>query len=226
MDERDRMDRRDDGDVITGWRAWNLSDGAEGPTLHPLSSDGDPWPPREALRARCEVRPLWRWRRRHAAPASRCRCGVHAARSLEDLDRPRPAWPPAPVVGTVSLWGHVVEHERGWRAALAYPARLRVVCAMCAWFEPGPGLPVVVHRFGRYVYALCDVHEDGIELPDGRTSVPTDADPAELESRLLQTYAVDLLPFEAVERLFRLPRTPDPPPYWPTIRIARRRRGA
>jgi hypothetical protein len=28
------------------------------------------------------------------------------------------------VIGRVSLWGRVVECERGWRAACAYPARL------------------------------------------------------------------------------------------------------
>ena len=36
--------------------------------------------------------------------------------------------------------------------------------------------------------------------------------------RLLEAYAVDLLPLERVESLFRQPRTPDPPPYAPTIR--------
>jgi hypothetical protein len=28
------------------------------------------------------------------------------------------------VVGEVALWGHVVVHERGWRAEFAYPKRL------------------------------------------------------------------------------------------------------
>ena len=31
-----------------------------------------------------------------------------------------------PVVGRVLLWGDVHEHERGWRASLAYPERLYV----------------------------------------------------------------------------------------------------
>jgi hypothetical protein len=32
------------------------------------------------------------------------------------------------VIGRVSLWGLVVECERGWRAQLAYPERLFVGC--------------------------------------------------------------------------------------------------
>ncbi|HVH54341.1 MAG TPA: hypothetical protein VNA32_09455, partial [Actinomycetota bacterium] len=56
------------------------------------------------------------------------------------------------------------------------------------------------------------------QIPDGRRSKPADLDPSELQGRLLATYTVDLLPPERVEALFRLPRTPDPPPYAPTIR--------
>jgi hypothetical protein len=207
---------------VTGWRAWNLSGGAT-PLLHPVSVDGAPWSPREPFEARCESASLVQRWWPHEAPARRCRCGIYAARSLDDFDRPRPAWPPAAVVGTASLWGRVIEHDRGWRASSAYPSRVRLVCVMCAWFEPGPGEPVVVHAFGRRVYPLCDIHRSGIEVPDGRTSVPTDEDPRELQARLLDTYAIDLLPVEAVERLFRLPATPEPPSYWPSIRVARRR---
>ena len=32
-----------------------------------------------------------------------------------------------PIVGTVSLWGTVVEHDLGWRASHAFPERLFVV---------------------------------------------------------------------------------------------------
>ena len=208
--------------AISGWRAWNLS-GGDRPLLHPVSIDRSAWPPREAFQARCEsASPFRRWRR-HDAPAARCRCGIYAARSLRDFDRPRPAWPPAAVVGTVSLWGHVIEHDRGWRAGAAYPGRIRLVCVICAWFEPGPGRPVVVHAFAGRVFPLCDVHGSGIRLPDGRASTATDVDPATLQSRLLDAYAVDPLPFEAVEFLFRVPRIPERPAHRPSIRVARRR---
>ena len=106
--------------------------------------------PRRAVVARCRrLQPLVAGIGRHGAPDIRCRCGIYAARSLDTFERPRPAWPPAPVVGTVALWGTVIERERGWRGANAYPARLRLVCSMCAWFEPGTGVPEVVHRFER-----------------------------------------------------------------------------
>ncbi len=206
---------------ITGWRTWNLSDDpVSGPVLHPVGPGVDTWWPRQPLRARCGATPILSlFRPPHDAPAPGCTCGIYAARSLQALDRPRPAWPPPPVVGTVSLWGRVIEHERGWRAAFAYPARLRLVCAMCAWFEPGPGKPVTVHGFGGRLYTLCEVHRGGIQVPDGRRTMPADLDPGELQERLLEAYAVELLPIEHVKALFDMPRTPDIPNYLPQIRV-------
>jgi len=203
-----------------GWRTWNLSvDRAGGPLLHPAGPSAGTWWPRRPLEARCQASPvLSLFRPPHDAPNARCTCGIYAARSLGSMDRPRPAWPPPPVVGTVSLWGRVVEHELGWRAAFAYPSRLRLVCAMCAWFEPGPGRPVTVHALFRRMYTLCEAHRGGIQIPDGRRSKPADLDPGEIQARLLDSYAVEVLPLEHVAPLFRLPRTPDPAPYIPTIR--------
>jgi hypothetical protein len=201
---------------IVGWRAWDLD---AAPRLYPVSASEDAWAPGSVMHAVCALPRVLRHRRvPHDAPDPGCVCGIYATRSPEDFARPRPAWPPPTVVGTVSLWGRVIEHESGWRAASAYPARLAVVCAMCAWFEPGPGRPVAVHRFGRYLYGLCAEHAGGIEVPDGRRSRPTDLEPRALQSRLLDAYAVDLLPLERVGGLFASPRTPDPPGYIPTIR--------
>lgn len=206
---------------IRGWRVWNLWEDLAGQLrLYPVGSGSGAWEPRQVVRARCTPPPfLGLLRRPHAAPDPSCRCGIYAARSLEAFDRPRPAYPPPAVVGTVSMWGRIVEHERGWRSAQAYPAQLRLVCSMCAWFEPGPGVPRVVHRFARLLYTLCDAHRGGIQLPDGRRSAPTDLDPLELEARLLDAYAVEVVPWDRVEVLFRFPRTADPPPYKPTIRV-------
>jgi hypothetical protein len=206
---------------IEGWRVWNLSDGEGGPLLHPAGSGVDVWRPRAAVEARCGASPLTSLGigQPHEAPDFGCTCGIHAARSLAGLDRPRPAWPPPPVVGTVSLWGTVVEHERGWRARYAYPSRLGLVCAMCAWFEPGPGTPEVVHAFAGRVYTLCALHRGGIELPGGRRTSPTGRDPLALRSRLLDAYAVDPLPAAAVRSLIELPATVAPPAYVPSIRV-------
>jgi hypothetical protein len=206
---------------ITGWRTWNLSDDPSAPRLLPAGSGGRAaWEPLSAAVARCAASAiLTRSIHRHPAPDPACTCGIHASRSLEAFERPRPAWPPPCVVGTVSLWGTVIEHERGWRGRFAYPARLCLVCSMCAWFEPGPGRPVVVHRFAGSCFTLCEHHRGGIEVPDGRRTRPTKVDPKILQARLLDAYAVDLLPIESVESLFRMERTPDPPAYIPTIRV-------
>jgi hypothetical protein len=205
---------------IEGWRVWNLSEDQGGPLLRPAGSGVDAWQPRRRVEARCAAPGLLTAGiGPHDAPDIRCHCGIYASRSLDAFERRRPAWPPTPVVGTVSLWGAVVEHERGWRARFAYPARLRLVCAMCAWFEPGPGVPDVVHAFTGQLYTLCAVHRGGIEVQDGRRTQPTGIDPTQLQASLLDAYAVDLLPIEAVESLFRRPPTPVPAAYIPSIRV-------
>jgi hypothetical protein len=206
-------------EAIAGWRVWMLAERGDELRLMPAGSGVDAWEPRRAVVARCGVSSLLlAGIGRHAAPDIRCRCGIYAARSLDTFERPRPAWPPAPVVGTVALWGTVIEHERGWRGENAYPARLRLVCSMCAWFEPGSGVPEVVHRFDERLYTLCAAHRGGIQVPDGRRTRPTGIDPAALQARLIDTYAVDLLPEESVRSLFRQPATV-PLPYLPSIRV-------
>jgi len=211
-------ERRDE--PIAGWRVWNLSEGATGVRLQPAGSGVDPWEPGHAVEARCGVSPILTLGiGSHRSPDIRCRCGIYASRSLDEFERPRPAWPPPTVVGTVALWGTVVEHERGWRAQFAYPARLLLVCSMCAWFEPGPGVPDVVHTFSGNLYALCAVHRGGIQVPDGRRTAPTGIDPLELQGRLLDTYAVDLLPIGQVRSLFTQPPTRRLDLYLPSISV-------
>lgn len=215
--DRDAVDAG--SEPVEGWRIWNLSEGATGPSLLPAGSGVDAWPPRCAVVARCgrpALLPVGRGK--HDAPVFDCRCGVYAGRSLETFGRPRPAWPPPPVVGMVSLWGTVIEHERGWRGGFAYPSRLALACGMCSWFEPGPGRPAVVHGFAGKLYPLCAEHRGGIILPDGRRTRAVDIAPQALGARLLDAYAVDVLPFESYEWLFRQPPTPEPPAYVPTIR--------
>jgi hypothetical protein len=208
---------------IVGWRTWHLSPTA--PRLLPAGAGvgSDTWEPGVASTARCGLnRLLSIGRPGHESPGERCRCGIYAHRSLEDFARDTvPAYPPSSVVGTVSLWGRVIEHERGWRAARAYPARLRLVCVLCAWVEPGPGTPAVVHTFDGHASTLCLEHREGIELPDGRRTAPTGIDPALLQARLLDAYAVDLLPAERVEPLVHRPAAEAPPAFFPVIRPVR-----
>jgi hypothetical protein len=205
---------------VVGWRVWNLWDSAEGPVLLPAGSGSDAWPWRRALEARCTVpRLLTGSRVRHEAPDVDCRCGVYASASLDVVTREWPAWPSPPVVGRVALWGRTIAHERGWRARFAYPVRLRLVCIVCAWIEPGPGEPVVVHEFVDRLYTLCGEHAGGIEVPGGRRTSPTGIDPRVLQSRLLEAYAVDLLPAEPLEPLYRRPAAASMPGYFPSVRL-------
>jgi hypothetical protein len=112
---------------LIAWRLWQAAavDGAMQlvSMYHTVQ-----WPVRKALESEC-LRTRLPWCSAHQAPVRRCRCGIYATtlgvvRShllCESMDEPRRT-----VVGRVSLWGSVLECERGWRASHAYPERLYV----------------------------------------------------------------------------------------------------
>jgi len=118
---------------VHGWRLWSVVDAGGRSRLQSLVCPSIWWP-RHELVATCEASPrdsLRPWRRRmpgHAAPESRCTCGVHAMERVRHLGT---YVPPAAsrlvvqrAVGRVALWGEVIEGSRGWRAACAYPAEI------------------------------------------------------------------------------------------------------
>jgi hypothetical protein len=154
-----RLDRAplvpgDDAPLVPGpvvaWRAWALS-GHDGTLrLRPVGRYSRPWPPRRPVEARCG-----RWRF-HRAPSMDCTCGVHATREYELLRRVRGPT----VVGSVALWGAVVEHTLGYRARFGYPVRLCLVCAICFWqLGARSREPVVVAALrGGQRMPLCDHH--------------------------------------------------------------------
>jgi hypothetical protein len=95
------------------------------------------WPPGEPLVAEClrERRPLRRpWQKergQHPAPNGTCECGIYALDDPFKLSSYLDSGYPRRnafhrVIGRVSLWGTVIESERGWRASFAYPAHLFV----------------------------------------------------------------------------------------------------
>ena len=92
------------------------------------------WEPGRRVEAECLHRRLVRLSRRksHGAPHERCKCGIYAATKLSTAADYLRSLQPAPpeaiqyAVGSVSLWGLVIECERGWRASYAYPAALYV----------------------------------------------------------------------------------------------------
>jgi hypothetical protein len=112
---------------IVGWRSWLVVREGEGFRLRSVLYEAL-WPARGELIACCLRRSsLWRRSCEHVAPAYRCRCGVYAAKQPGDAASylAGRSWGDAlavhRVIGTVSLWGRVVECTRGWRASHAYP---------------------------------------------------------------------------------------------------------
>jgi hypothetical protein len=171
---------------IEGWRAWSVVERDGGYVLSSLTR-AETWTPGEPFVATCS-------RKRHDAPGRRCSCGVYAASDpgeLAGLGRIAGA-----AVGRVSLWGRLVEHSRGYRAAAAYPTRVRLVCVVC--LGEGHGEPAdVVDRdtSGDRVRLrpLCATHAAGRPLPSARP----------IEAALLDAYQVDLMPEASVRRIRR-----------------------
>ena len=129
--------------------------------------------------------------------------------------------PAVSAVGTVALWGRVIEHERGWRAEYAYPDRLTLVCVVCLQEGSGAGEPAFVVaepvRTGPYpAVAVCRDHAASVTAVGHRVMSPA----AVVRSALLDRYAVDLMPFDSVRSLFE--RDPVPVPFTaPRVRAAR-----
>ena len=171
---------------VEGWRAWSVVERDDGYVLSSLTR-AEVWEPAEPFTAACS-------RSRHHAPGRRCSCGVYAAVDPDELARlGRIA---GAVVGQVSLWGRMVEHSRGYRAATAYPTRLRLVCVVC--LGEGHGEPAaVVDRDATSARTrlrpLCLDHAEGRSLPSAHP----------IEAGLLSAYHVEVLPDTSVRRIRR-----------------------
>lgn len=119
---------------VVGWRTWLVVPEDEVFRLRSIVYD-TLWSPRNELVARCLHHAMllpWRRRSQHVPPARNCGCGIYAAREPEEavsyLDGR--SWADGlsvhRVIGTVSLWGRVVECTRGWRGSRAYPKKIYV----------------------------------------------------------------------------------------------------
>jgi hypothetical protein len=121
--------------ALIGWRVWLVVESGGELGLASVLHD-ELWPAARETVARCRRGEDLLWPAPdpplppHAAPHIRCTCGIHAARAPDDAltylrgrDDPGTV---ARVLGTVALWGSVVELERGWRASHAYPLTLLV----------------------------------------------------------------------------------------------------
>lgn len=153
-------------EALCAWRLWEVDDVDGAPRLRSLYRLSF-WPVGAPLEARCEAQRLRLSRRpRHAAPTETCTCGIYAA-PFEHIRRKLAVdggLPPGClfVLGTVSLWGDVLECERGWRAALAYPRHLFVPRGLPGAAERAVGLrdygvPVELLETSTIADALDDV---------------------------------------------------------------------
>ncbi len=107
---------------IVGYRVWTLS------TMGLKSLCGEQWHPSKSLAARCRASTVVgtiagraEAADNHDAPQVNCTCGIYAAKTLHHYGA---GYEQYGIHGEVYLWGTVVEHERGWRAQLAYPKNL------------------------------------------------------------------------------------------------------
>jgi hypothetical protein len=146
-----------------GWRVWTVVEDGGDTRLSSLVYQSV-WPPHEPMVARCR-RPFaalpWVRMSLHGPPNYDCWCGIHALASAT-LALPYLTAGVAGgatgllrILGTVSLWGRVVEGAAGWRATYAYPQRLfvpvsarRRIVLSCA---PGrPSLSTIIRGLGDY----------------------------------------------------------------------------
>ena len=115
---------------LTGYRAWRVLGSKRLWSLGQSFS----WPAMKPFEASCcEVKD-------HECPNLICGCGIWAFReievlvdALEDYDEEKT------IIGTVALWGNVVETEKGWRAQFAYPLEL--------WLK-NPNQEPIASRYG------------------------------------------------------------------------------
>lgn len=130
---------------LIGYRVWNVFPNG----LMCGQSYAEPWPPYQAMAARCGFTKsaehvhdgCWA-----APPVYRCGCGIHALkridtaelRVIEESLASRSGYgmtvytsvyddyapPMGRVWGSIKFWGRVIEHEIGYRAEFAYPSQL------------------------------------------------------------------------------------------------------
>ena len=171
---------------VIGWRTWSIGWNGDGVYLASPMQVYD-WQPMRPNRARC---------RSHFGrqlPNLGCGCGFYAVSHLQRLPVAVAGFSIG-AVGSVAMWGRVVEHTAGYRGQLAYPDRIRLVCGRCL-VARRDGVPTrIEHSDDKSLVPVCDAH-----ATEGHSSVEG-MSPAELEQEVLSAYAVDVLPLETMHR--------------------------
>jgi hypothetical protein len=183
---------------ILGWRAWRLRRTDAGLRIVP-TTPRSAWEPGIAIRATCSGAHTREYlvhnpelAASHRSPEPGCTCGIHAIKDPARLAR---AGRSTAVVGRVAMWGRVIEHTKGYRAELAYPSRLRLVCSWCLWYGRLPAVPDrVVERAGE-LRPACASHA----RRPGAVGEVLEAD--RVQQELLDAYGVEPLPAESFRPL-------------------------
>jgi len=111
--------------TLTGWRGWKVNGGK----LSALWMRGV-WEPKKATPSFCDKSsaPLWfapEPKSPHLAPHASCNCGYWSFKSLDLLTEALPSYVDSvDVIGSVEIWGRVIECENGFRSEYAYPKEL------------------------------------------------------------------------------------------------------
>lgn len=99
--------------TITAWRGWD----SDGCVLQSLGNKEE-WRPRMSIPADCACST-------HPAPDLHCRCGYWSFKRPELMKKALHNYiEDVAVVGSVEIWGRVIECENGWRSEFAYPKEL------------------------------------------------------------------------------------------------------
>jgi hypothetical protein len=142
--------------AVAGYRAWQLGLGG---VLFPLALPATPpWEP-TLNRARC-----FAGHEAHAAPATNCKCGLHALHDPDDgrLKLGHPA------VGAIAAWGEIEVYAAGFRAE--YASVIALVHEPSRSTGPPALLREAARRYGVRLVSLADLGAEASEfalpLPD------------------------------------------------------------
>jgi len=148
-------------EVVEGWRAWGVPMKRSGapPRLYSVTFREEFWTPREAQEGICLAKRRGNTNtfvqhaptKTHEVPDGECNCGLYSAKTKEHLQSMTYHRYDAEskgyfhVMGTVHVWGKVLEGFQGWRSTFAYPKELYVPYEAWRLAEPlaeAYGVPV------------------------------------------------------------------------------------
>lgn len=118
--------------TLTGWRGWIVQNGV----LKALGMSGV-WTPKKITAAECLNKA------NHACPSSACSCGYWSFKTLENLTEVLSGYTNSvQVIGSVEVWGKVIDCEKGFRSEFAYPKELWLLDNEYEFLGPLYGVPI------------------------------------------------------------------------------------